>query len=152
MEIIWKCWHLRIKTKDGKWRMINVFHSFLMFKTRAMRRVKGLQLLTGRQASLSADQEWSNNAIDENIFTLINCILVYFQMNFQGFVYFCNEIGVNVSNFSRNAISIVVFQLNLYNHFSPKRDILFNGIRYLFQRINIFHTSCFYYMEIKGII
>lgn len=115
-----------------------------------MRRVKGLQLLTGRQASLSADQEWSNNAIDENIFTLINCILVYFQMNFQGFVYFCNEIGVNVSNFSRNAISIVVFQLNLYNHFSPKRDILFNGIRYLFQKINFFHTSCFYYMEIKG--
>lgn len=62
------------------------------------------------------------------------------------------NIGVNVSNFSRNAISIVVFQLNLYNHFSPKRDILFNGIRYLFQRLNIFHTSCFYYMEIKGII
>lgn len=72
-------------------------------------------------------------------------------MNFQGFVYFCNEIGVNVSNFSHNAISIVVFQLNLYNHFSPKRDILFNGIRYLFQRLNIFHTSCFYYMEIKGL-
>lgn len=124
IHIICKCWLQKLEFKMRN-KNLNIFAVLIqsVHNKGATKRVKMvLRLFCGCSKSVDkckfVSLQWFNDVMDLKIWTLIKCILVFFKVNFQGYIYFSYE---NMRNCLNNFWTTLVYK---ESKVAPKANLL----------------------------